>query len=83
MVASEPWDDEKVLALQAKTKSYLSFVEEGQFLRTYPDAEGKKLSFQLDTVHPLSQVAASFVENASRQWLEPLGISFSVHELKL
>lgn len=82
MVASEPWSDEGVLALQSKIKSYLSFIEEGQFLRTYPDAQGKRLSLQLDTVHPLPHAAKTFIDAATRQWLEPLGITIRIHELK-
>jgi hypothetical protein len=82
MVASGPWDDDKVLALQAKTKSYLSYVEQGQFLRMYPDADGKPLFFHLSTVHPLSQAANPFVDLARRHWLEALGIGFKVEELE-
>jgi hypothetical protein len=82
MVASQPWDDEKILALQAKTKSYLSYVEEGQFLRMYPDAKGKPLLFQLSTVHPLSEPANAFIETVRRLWLDPLKIGFRICELK-
>ena len=82
MVASEPWTDERVLALQAKTQAYLSFVESGELVRLYPGASGKSLRFQLDTAYALSGLAAKFVAAAKREWLAPVGIEFLVNEVR-
>jgi len=78
MVAAEPWTDEKVLALQAKTKSYLNYVESGSLVRDYPSSVGKRLRFQLDTAHPLSELAQRFISVASVEWCAPIGINFVV-----
>ncbi len=78
MVASEPWTDEKVAALQAKTQSYLTYVESGNLARDYPSSVGKRLRFQLDTSHPLSELAQRFISIASAEWCAPVGISFVV-----
>jgi hypothetical protein len=78
MIATEPWSDKMVLALQAKTQTYLSFVEAGELIKQYPAANGKTLRFQLDTSYELSASAAKFVAVASREWLQPMGIEFRV-----
>src|SRR5437879_8694955 len=78
MVATEPWSDEMVLALQAKTQTYLSFVEAGELIKQYPAANGKTLRFQLDTSYELSGSAAKFVAIASRAWLSRMGFEFCV-----
>jgi hypothetical protein len=82
MIAVEPWTDDKVLALQAKTQAYLSFVESGELVKRYPGATGKPLRFQLDTAYELSGMAAQFVAVAERDWLAPVGIEFRVNEVK-
>jgi hypothetical protein len=78
MVAAAPWTDEKVLALQAKTQSYLSYIESGALARDYPSSVGKRLRLQLDATHPLSELAQRFVSVANADWCEPVGISFIV-----
>jgi hypothetical protein len=78
MVAAEPWTEAKVLALQAKTQSYLTYVESGGLARDYPASVGKRLRFQLDTTHPLSELAQRFVSVASTEWCNPVGIRFVV-----
>jgi len=78
MVAAEPWTDEKVIALQAKTQSYLAYVESGRLARDYPSSVGKRLKLQLDTTHPLSELAQRFISMASVEWCAPVGISFVV-----
>ena len=78
MVAAAPWTDEKVVALQAKTQSYLAYVESGSLARDYPGSVGKRLRLQLDTSHPLSELAQRFISIASAEWCAPVGISFVV-----
>lgn len=80
MIASAPWTEDQVLALQAKTQAYIDLVESGQFLRDHPSAKGKRIRFQLDTSYPLTELAAEFVRVASEQWLKPLGLRFVVYE---
>jgi hypothetical protein len=78
MVAAAPWTEEEVLALQAKTQSYLSYIESGALGRDYPSAVGKRVRLQLDTTHALSEMAQRFVSLANAEWCEPAGISFVV-----
>jgi hypothetical protein len=78
MVAAEPWTEQKVFALQAKTQSYLTYVESGGLARDYPTSVGKRLRFQLDTAYPLSELAQRFVSVASTEWCNPVGINFVV-----
>ena len=81
MVAAEPWTDEKVLALQAKTQAYLTYIESGGMARDYPNTVGKRLRLQLDTTHPLSELAKRFIAVAKAEWCEPVGIAFLVTKL--
>ena len=81
MIATNPWTEVEVLALQAKTQFYLDCVEGGELLGRYPLAKGKRLRFQLDASFSLSTLAKEFLEIAEEQWCKPLGIRFVVHEL--
>ena len=81
MVASEPWTAEQVLALQAKTKAYLMFLENGQVFQHYPEIRGKPIRFQLDTSHPASAIVRQFIERATAEWLTEFGIRFTIVEL--
>jgi hypothetical protein len=78
MVSEAPWTEEKVLALQAKVQSYLTYVESGALACDYPTSVGKKVRLQLDASHALSELAQRFVTVANEEWCEPLGISFLV-----
>ncbi|MFO1190862.1 MAG: DUF6572 domain-containing protein [Rhodoferax sp.] len=80
MVATEPWGDEKVLALQSKTQAYLEYLDSGCLLKDYPQSRDMKVRLQLDSTYPISPMAKQFIEVATAQWLRPLGIPFSVVE---
>ena len=80
MIAVEPWTEDKVLALQAKTQAYLAYLESGGLVSKYPNLAGKRLRLQLDSSHALSELAERFVAVANAEWCEPIGIRFLVEK---
>lgn len=82
MVASNPWTDESVLALQSKTQAYLHYIDSGALAKDYPQSRGLRVRLQLDAAHPLSPMARRFVEVASEQWLQPMGMTFLVTRVR-
>ena len=82
MVATEPWNNERALALQSKIEAYLNFVESGAFVGSYPEARGKRIRFQLNTTYPPTDIIAKFVNHTESHWLAPHGIRFVVQEMK-
>ena len=80
MIATQPWTEERVLALQSKTQRYLDFVESGELSRAYPEAQGMRVRLQLDASFALTELAKQFVVTAEREWCRPLGIQFVVEE---
>ena len=56
---------EHLSMLQEKLNVYLAFVESGELLETYPDAEGREIVFSIVGKHALSDEARQFVEKAS------------------
>ena len=53
-------DDKHMLLLQEKINSYLSFVESGEVLDSYPDAKGRVVLIDVVCKYPLSQQAQGF-----------------------
>ncbi len=80
VVASNPWPatGEGALLLQAKLKSYVAFVTDGQLLRQFPDAQGKRVVIQIRTAHPLGATEEKLVALAREHWCKPEGISLVV-----
>lgn len=60
------WSDEKVhlLALQSKINWYFTFIEEKQFVDTYPAAVGRSFVIDIIVRFPLPKIAVEFVERA-------------------
>jgi hypothetical protein len=81
MVAAQPWTDDRVFDVQLKVKTYLTYIDSGQLLKDFPEAVGRTIRVQLDTVHPLSPLAKRFIGIAENDWLRPIGVTFSVVEL--
>ena len=81
IVADEPWDDERVLDLQAKLKNYLSYVENGSLFQDFPESSGKTICFRLHSEFPLNERAEHFIDLAKRQWLSPAGIHWQASSL--
>jgi hypothetical protein len=59
-------DNEHLLLLQEKLNSYLSFVESGELLETYPNAEGRAVLIDVVCKYPLSQQAQDFCNKAAQ-----------------
>lgn len=53
-------DNEHLLLLQEKLNTYLSFVESGEMLETYPGAKNRTVLIDVVCKYPLSQQAQGF-----------------------
>ncbi len=50
-----------LLLLQDKINTYLSFIESGELLESYPDANGRKAVINIVGQYPLNQEAENFI----------------------
>ena len=84
IVATDPWPSNGAGAplLQAKLKNYVAFAADGQLLRQYPDARGKRVAIEIRSEHPLGSTEETLVAAARQHWCEPDGISLVVSGLK-
>ena len=64
------------LQLQEKLNSYIRFVESGEILESYPDAEGRKIVFNVMGKYPLPKEAEQFYVKCS-QVLRELNIDLT------
>lgn len=80
LVVTEPWPENGSGAalLQAKLKNYVAFAADGQLLRQYPEASGKKVAIEIRSNHPLGATEEKLVTAARTHWCEPDGISLVV-----
>ena len=77
------WDqeNEKLLLLQEKLNKYLAFIESGELLEKYPEAEGKEVELQLVSKYvPNTELAKHFLSKVS-EVISGAGFQFS-HEIK-
>jgi hypothetical protein len=83
MVEHRPWGDRGALLpdLQKKLNTYLGFVLGGQLVHHHPQFKDKKVSFVLQTQHPLGAREQQFVGIVERQHLTPRDIAWSVRHL--
>ena len=60
------WADEKthLLALQDKLNAYLQYIEEGELLRSYPDAIGRKTVIDVICRYPVPLIGREFLKRA-------------------
>jgi len=75
------WDGspERVLQLQDKLNTYVEFVESGELYERYPEARGRPIRFQLDTLEPLDPTTRRLTDEAARSLAED-GIRFVVEQ---
>lgn len=62
-----PWDREEnqhILLLQEKINAYLRFVESGEMMNKYPDANGRNIVINVVSKFPLSVKAYAFFKQA-------------------
>jgi hypothetical protein len=80
MTEQREWDGsaDRVLQLQDKINTYLSFALDGQMARHYPESVGKRIRLQLDCVSEPDADVARFIDLV-REKLEPDGIRFVVN----
>ena len=67
--------------LQEKLNTYLTFIESGELLETYPRARGKKVSIVLVYKHLPNKEGYNFLNQVSNI-IENTGLQFSFKELK-
>lgn len=84
LVATNPWpaNGAGTVLLQTKLKSYVAFAADGQLVRQYPEARGKRIAIEIRSEHPLGPMEEKLVEAARIHWCEPEAISLSVSESK-
>lgn len=68
------WNNEHLFLLQEKLNTYLAFVESGELLESYPDAENRDVWINIMCKFPLTEEAESFVEKV-RGIVETVGIN--------
>lgn len=58
------WQDKKMhlRAIQSKVYCYLDYVEGGQLITDYPDAEGARLVIELVCKHDMSELGSQLIE---------------------
>lgn len=56
------WDEENehILLLQEKLNRYLTFIESGELLRSFPSAIGKSIVIDVVCKYPLNAIATEF-----------------------
>lgn len=57
--------DEHLLQLQEKLNTYLSFVESGEILSSYPDAKGRNVLISVVCKHPPDDRGVGFLNQVS------------------
>jgi hypothetical protein len=69
-----PWDDknEHLMILQNKINAYLAFIENGELIENYPDADGKPVVINIITKYLPTDNAEIFIKR-TRQILEERG----------
>ena len=77
------WDDEQrhLLLLQDKINTYISFVESGELIQVYPDAQGRRVAISVVGKHKASPSAIRFFLKV-KDTIEPKGISFRFEEFQ-
>ncbi|WWR48229.1 DUF6572 domain-containing protein [Roseovarius sp. S88] len=68
--------NDHLLQLQEKLNTYIRFVESEEILKSYPDAEGRKIVFNVLGKHPLPKEAEQFYVECS-QVLRELNIDLT------
>lgn len=58
------WSEERahLLALQDKVNTYLRFIEAGELIATYPDAEGRSLVIEIVARLPIPETGKRFLD---------------------
>jgi hypothetical protein len=75
-----PWEShEHLLILQDKLNTYLSFIESGELMTRYPDAQGRKPQITIVLKYPPNKTGVEFL-NRVAEVVETAGIEFR-HEI--
>ncbi|MDX2080108.1 MAG: DUF6572 domain-containing protein [Terrimicrobiaceae bacterium] len=69
MYETRPWtgSEDQLFQLQEKLNAYASFVLDGEMAESFPQFVGKRVEFQLRTVHEPGEVALRLLAQAREQ----------------
>lgn len=70
-------NNEHLYLLQNKLNAYIGFIESGELVDTYPDAEGKDILICIVTKHYPNIEGLKFM-NTAKKTIEPLGIELTI-----
>ena len=59
------WDNDHLLLLQEKLNTYLSFVESGELLGSYPNAKGREVLINVVCKYPPDQNTEGFLSQVN------------------
>jgi hypothetical protein len=78
MIESREWDGsrERLVQLQDKLNTYLTYALDGQFRREHPESAGCAVRIHLDTEFPPDPVSLGFID-AAREKIAEHNIEFS------
>lgn len=71
-------EDDHLLQLQEKVNTYLSFVETGELLNSYPDAKGRDVLINVVCKYPPDDRAVGFLRRVANI-VDGAGIKFGYH----
>lgn len=74
------WDNDHLLLLQEKLNTYLSFVESGELLESYPNAKGREVLINVVCKYAPDQHSNVFLRQVCGI-VEGAGIKFNYHIL--
>ncbi|BFM13929.1 hypothetical protein R50073_01120 [Maricurvus nonylphenolicus] len=70
------WSDEnKVDMLAEKIDSYLYYIDSGQLIKAYPDAEGMTVNILLKSMHKPNEMGSMIIDSISES-LEEIDVKF-------
>jgi len=79
IIATTPWDPSghDMLKLQAKLKTAVAFIADGQLTRDYPEIAGKRTRIHIDTLFSPGEAELRLIEAVRTHWCKPDGIELT------
>jgi hypothetical protein len=80
LIVTTPWatTGDDTLLLQAKLKNYVAYAADGQLVRQYPQAAGKRVTIEIRSAYALGATELRLVQAAREHWCSPEGITLLV-----
>lgn len=74
-------DNEHLLILQNKINAYINFIETGQLVKEYPDAQGRKIIFNIIAKCVPTETACNYLKKVE-SLLESCGYGYAFKHVK-